>query len=152
MIFYPVWRVILAGFLLKRARWGELIHTAADFQPLRLLAEPLLTALPAPKGKCFMATPAPGQWQWNALQRGSWPGLLLHCVLLCPQECADLANDNTERALSPALPLCWLFSKLEWLHWLSLHYPQGEARRQAGGRKIAFLMAFIPAGFEFSYQ
>lgn len=103
---------------------------------------PWNTALPAPKGTCLLATPAQGQWQWNALQRASWPGLPLHCVLLCLQECADLANDNTERALSSAepqalsLPLCWLFSELEWLHWLRLHFPQGEARRRAGGRKI----------------
>lgn len=87
----------------------------------------------------------------------SWPGLLLRCVL-CPQECADLANDDTEHALSPVEPQAfslsvrWLFSKLQWLHWLSLHYPQGEARRRAGGRKYAFLMAVIPAGFEFSHQ
>lgn len=63
---------------------------------------PWNTAFPAQKGTCFLATPAQGQWQWNARQRASWPGPLLHCVFLCLQECADLASDNTERALSPA--------------------------------------------------
>lgn len=37
-------------------------------------------------------------------ERASWPGLLLYCVFLCPQECADLANDNTEQATSPVKP------------------------------------------------
>lgn len=37
-------------------------------------------------------------------ERASWPGLLLHRVFLCPEECVDLANDNTEHARSPVEP------------------------------------------------
>lgn len=45
MIFYLIWRSILAGFLLKRVRCDGSINTAADFLPLRLLAGSLETLL-----------------------------------------------------------------------------------------------------------
>ena len=59
MIFYPIWRIILAGFLLKRVRWGGLIYTAADFLPLRLLAESPPHCSSCPEGKVLYGNSSP---------------------------------------------------------------------------------------------
>lgn len=137
MISHPIWRIILAGFLLKRVGWDG-SRNLADFLPVSLLVlSHQNTVLPARKAKCIMATPAQGQWWWNAHQRepaglGCYSSVCFVLSGMC-----GFSKWKQWRfpvpGWSPRPSLWWLFSKVEWLHWVSLHYVQGEVERLAGG-------------------
>lgn len=97
--------------------------------------------LPASKGKCFVELRAKGSGSEMPSRESqlAWTAALL-CVFVPSGMCRFSKWQHRACPVPGGAPgllsLCWLFSRLEWLHWLNPHYPQGEARRLAGGRKI----------------
>lgn len=127
--------------------WDGSRNIAADFLPLCLLVVSHWNRL------CLLGRESA---LWNSSpravtvkcppERASWPGLLLYCVFLCPQECADLANDNSECALSPVEPqACSLcvgsFPGLNDCTGWALIIHKGKREGWLEGEKYAFLMA-----------
>lgn len=99
----------------------------------------------------YGATLAQGQWQWMLSRDSQLAWAAAHWVFLCPRECVDLANDNTERACphwSPRPSSLFVLALFQaWM--IALVEPSLSTRRwgsRLGGENVPF-MGFIPTDF-----